>query len=73
MPSITVKDQESFEVAMRRFKRVIDRSNRIGDIRNLKYHEKPTALRKRKKIAAVKRERRKMRMQRMMFRPQRIR
>ena len=63
MPSVTVKDHESFEVAMRRFKRTIEKSNRIGDIRNLKHFEKPTTRRKRKKLAAIKRQKRKVRLQ----------
>ena len=68
MPFITIKENESFEVAMRRFKRTIDRSNRISDIRSLKHFEKPTTRRKRKKLAAVKRQRRIVRLQRMLFR-----
>lgn len=67
MPGVTVKENESFEVAMRRFKRSIDRCNRITEIRNLKHHEKPTTRRKRKKLAAVKRQRRLLHQQRVLF------
>ena len=68
MPEIRVKETESFEVAMRRFKRTVESSNRISDIRNLKYYEKPTTRRKRKRLAAVKRQRRLVRMQRIFYR-----
>ena len=67
MPGIVVKENEAFEVAMRRFKRSIDRCNRITEIRSLKHFEKPTTKRKRKKLAAVKRQKRLVRQQRMLF------
>lgn len=67
MPGIVVKENESFEVAMRRFKRGIDRCNRITEIRSLKYFEKPTTQRKRRHLAAVKRQRRLVRQQRALF------
>ena len=46
MPTIRVKENEPFEVALRRFKRTI---------------EKPTAERKRKKAAAIKRHYKRLR------------
>ena len=52
---------------MRRFKRMIDKTNRISDIRSLKHFEKPTTRRKRKRLAAVKRQQRKVRLQRQLF------
>lgn len=52
---------------MRRFKRKIDRSNRITEIRSLKHYEKPTTRRKRNRLAAVKRQRRLVRQQRSLF------
>ncbi len=67
MPAVTIKDHENFEVAMRRFKRMIDKTNRISDIRSLKHFEKPTTRRKRKRLAAVKRQQRKVRLQRQLF------
>ena len=68
MPGIKVKENESFEVAMRRFKRMIDNCNRISVIRSLKFYEKPTTKRKRKRQAAIKRQRRFKRIERMFFR-----
>ncbi|MBF2735551.1 MAG: 30S ribosomal protein S21 [Betaproteobacteria bacterium AqS2] len=73
MPSVTIKEHENFEVAMRRFKRMIDKTNRISDIRSLKHFEKPTTRRKRKKLAAIKRQQRKVRLQRLLFKNTRAR
>ena len=55
MPSVRVKENEPFEVAMRRFKRTIEKLGLLTDLRAREFYEKPTAERKRKKAAAVKR------------------
>ena len=63
MPSITIQENESFEVAVRRFKRMVERAGLIADMRARAAYEKPTTRRKRKKLLAVKRRRRRIRMQ----------
>ena len=55
MPSVRVRDNEPFEVALRRFKRTIEKLGLLTDLRAREFYEKPTAERKRKKAAAVKR------------------
>ena len=55
MPSIRVKENEPFEVAMRRFKRSVEKTGLLTELRAREFYEKPTAERKRKKAAAVKR------------------
>ena len=55
MPSIRIKEQESFDVALRRFKRVCEKAGVLSKLRQIEYYEKPTSKRKRKKAAAVKR------------------
>ena len=55
MPGIRVKENEPFEVAIRRFKRTIEKAGVITELRSREFYEKPTAERKRKKAAAVKR------------------
>lgn len=55
MPSVKIKEQESFDVAMRRFKRACEKAGIPGKLRQLEFYEKPTAKRKRKRAAAVKR------------------
>ena len=55
MPTVRVKDNEPFEVAMRRFKRSVEKTGLLTELRAREFYEKPTAERKRKKAAAVKR------------------
>ena len=52
MTTIRVKENEPFDVALRRFKRTIEK---LGLLTAREFYEKPTAERKRKKAAAVKR------------------
>ncbi len=63
MPSVKIKDNESFEIAIRRFKRTVERTGVLSELRMRLAHEKPTTRRKRKFIAAVKRHKRNLRMQ----------
>ena len=63
MPSIRVKENEPFEVAMRRFKRSIEKTGLLTELRAREAYEKPTTERKRKKAAAVKRLQKRLRSQ----------
>ena len=55
MTTVRVKENEPFDVALRRFKRTIEKLGLLTDLRAREFYEKPTAERKRKKAAAVKR------------------
>ncbi|MCP4128419.1 MAG: 30S ribosomal protein S21 [Gammaproteobacteria bacterium] len=55
MPNVRVKDNEPFEIAMRRFKRSCEKAGVLAEVRRREFYEKPTAERKRKAAAAVKR------------------
>ena len=55
MTTIRVKENEPFDVALRRFKRTIEKLGLLTDLRAREFYEKPTTERKRKKSAAVKR------------------
>lgn len=55
MPSIKVKENEPFEIAMRRFKRSCEKASILMEVRRREFFEKPTWERKRKAAAAVKR------------------
>ena len=55
MAVIRVKENEPFDVALRRFKRVCEKAGILGRLRQLEFYEKPTTKRKRKRAAAVKR------------------
>jgi len=63
MPSVRVKENEPFEVAMRRFKRTIEKIGLLTDLRAREFYEKPTQERKRKAAAAVKRQHKRLRSQ----------
>ena len=55
MPVIRVKEGENPEIALRKFKRSCEKAGIQTECRKREFYEKPTAARKRKKIAAVKR------------------
>jgi small subunit ribosomal protein S21 len=56
MPSIRVKDNEPFEIALRRFRRSCEKAGVFSEMRRREFYEKPTSVRKRKAAAARKRE-----------------
>ena len=60
MPSVKVKENEPFDVALRRFKRSCEKAGILAEVRRREFYEKPTSVRKRKKAAAVKRHLKKM-------------
>lgn len=60
MPSVRVRDNEPFEVALRRFKRSCEKAGVLTETRRREFYEKPTAERKRKRAAAVKRYQKKL-------------
>jgi ribosomal protein S21 len=60
MPSVKVKDNEPFDVALRRFKRSCEKAGILSEVRRREFYEKPTQERKRKKAAAVKRHLKKL-------------
>ena len=53
MPGITVKDNEPFEIALRRFKKQCEKAGIISEVRKRQFYEKPS-IRKKKKILASK-------------------
>jgi len=63
MPSVRVRENEPFEAALRRFKRTIEKTGLLTELRAREFYEKPTAERKRKKAAAVKRHYKRIRSQ----------
>lgn len=60
MPNVRVRENEPFEVAMRRFKRSCEKAGVLAEIHRREYYEKPTSVRKRKAAAAVKRHAKKV-------------
>ncbi|MFP4130912.1 MAG: 30S ribosomal protein S21 [Pseudomonadota bacterium] len=60
MPEVRVKENEPFDVALRRFKRACEKAGILSEVRRREYYEKPTAERKRKRAAAIKRYQKKL-------------
>ncbi len=60
MPSVKVKENEPFDVALRRFKRSCEKAGVLAEVRRREFYEKPTSVRKRKAAAAVKRHMKKV-------------
>ncbi len=60
MPVIKVRENEPFDVALRRFKRSCEKAGILSECRKREFFEKPTTERKRKKAAAVKRHMKKL-------------
>ena len=63
MPSIKVKENEPFDIAIRRFRRACEKAGVLTEIRKREFYEKPTSKRKRKKAEAVKRHQKKIAME----------
>ena len=58
MPVVHVREEESFENALRRFKRKVEKSGILTELRKRQHFEKPSVKRKRKMREARKRRRR---------------
>ena len=56
MAEIKIKDNESLDSALRRFKRQCARSGVLTDLRKREHYEKPSVKRKKKSEAARKRK-----------------
>src|SRR5438445_11917138 len=54
MPLVHVKEDETFENALRRFKRKCEKSGILSELKKRQHYEKPSTKRKRKAIAARK-------------------
>ena len=54
MPLIKVREDESLENALKRFKRKCEKSGILTEIKKRQHYEKPSVKRKRKTIAARK-------------------
>jgi small subunit ribosomal protein S21 len=60
MPMVHVRDEESFENALRRFKRKCEKSGVLTELKKRQYFEKPCVKRKRKALQARKKILRKL-------------
>lgn len=55
MTGVRIKDNESIESAIRRFKKQCEKAGILAELRKREHYEKPSVKRKRKAIAAKKR------------------
>ncbi|UNB92211.1 MAG: 30S ribosomal protein S21 [gamma proteobacterium endosymbiont of Trioza apicalis] len=55
MPFIKIRENEPFDLALRRFKRSCEKAGILSEVRRREFYEKPTTIRKRAKISAIKR------------------
>ena len=60
MPIVRLKEGENPEYALRRFKRACEKAGILTELRKRECYEKPTAERKRKHAAAIKRHLKKL-------------
>ena len=55
MPVIKLKDNEPFEVALKRFKKQVEKAGILTELRRREYYDKPSTRKKKKAAAARKR------------------
>lgn len=60
MPIVYVREDESFENALRRFKRKCEKAGVLTELKKRQHYEKPSVKRKRKAIQARKKALRKL-------------
>ena len=61
MPVIKLRDNEPFEVAMKRFKKQCEKAGILSELKRREYYDKPSVRRKKKAAAARKRALKKQR------------
>jgi small subunit ribosomal protein S21 len=58
MSEVIINDDDSFERALKRFRKKCEKAGILSDLRKRREYEKPSERRKRKAIAAVRKSRR---------------
>ena len=61
MPSIRVRENDSFENALRKFKKQCEREGVLSEIKKREHYEKPSVKKKKKALAARKKALKKVR------------
>lgn len=60
MPSVTVRKSDSFELALKRFKKQCEKEGILSEVKKREHYEKPSVKRKKKMIAARKKAAKKL-------------
>lgn len=55
MPMVKLKENESFEAAMKRFKKQVEKAGILTELRRREFYDKPSIRKKKKAAAARKR------------------
>ncbi len=61
MPSIRVRENESFENALRKFKKQCEKEGILSDVKKREHFDKPSVKKKKKAVAARKKALKKVR------------
>ena len=61
MPGVILEENDNFDIAMRRFKKQVEKAGVLSELKKRQHFEKPSVMRKKKKAAARKRLLKKMR------------
>ena len=61
MPAVTVRENDSFELALKKFKKQCEKEGILSEVKKREHYEKPSVRRKKKMIAARKKAAKKMR------------
>jgi len=62
LTNVVVKEDESFESALRRFKKQCEKAGVLSELRKREHYEKPSVRRKKKALAARKKVLKRMRL-----------
>lgn len=63
MPGVKIREGESFDQAIRRFKKQCEKAGILAELRKREHYEKPSMRKRRKGIAAKKRALKKIRIE----------
>ena len=55
LPGVVVRDGDSFEGALKRFKKTVEKAGTLSEVRKREHYEKPSVKKKKKEAAARKR------------------
>ena len=61
MAVVRIRDGESFESALRRFKKQVEKAGILSELRKREHYEKPSVKKKRKALVAKKRAQKRFR------------
>jgi small subunit ribosomal protein S21 len=61
MSGVTLKDGESFDSLVKRFRKIVSRDGLLQDVKKFQYYEKPSERKKKKAIASRRRTTRRTR------------